>query len=75
MEKEVSIGLIVGKLSHGEGRDLLTSMDHLGTPESHGMLGQVGKSVARNSQGAARAGDSLGYLGDVIATVKGHLPC
>lgn len=75
VEKEISIGLIVGKLSHGEGRDLLTSMDHLGTPKSHGMLGQVGKSVARRSQGASRAGDSLGYLGDVIATVKGHLPC
>ena len=44
--------------------------------ESHGMLEQVGKSVAgRGFRGAARAGDSLGYLGDVIATVKGHLSC
>lgn len=68
--------LTIGKLSHGEGRDLRTSMDHFGTPESHGMLGQVGKSVAgRGFRGAARAGDSLGYLGDVVATVKGHLPC
>lgn len=37
--------LTIGKLSHGEGRDLPTFMDHFGTPESHGMLGQVGEKL------------------------------